>query len=112
MPRQTKDFNPTEENLAALREVLFRLRWDNQDGFSGYRGDGKWDFTSTSIPQTTPEELNQLMDLAGIIPDEIKVVGRCEDCKHSINGQERGYKQPCLTCLRPSHANNFEPREE
>lgn len=91
--------------LDALRAVLRRLRWDNQGGYPGYEGDGKWSFVTTGLPQTTPDELNQLFALAGIEPDVIMSLGHCEDCAHSVDGQERGYKQPCSGCLRPLMSN-------
>lgn len=99
--------NITEENLAALRSVLSRMRWHDQGGFSGYVGNREWSFVSTGLPQTGPDELNALMDLAGIIPDKIVSLGDCSDCFHSENGREKGYRQPCLSCKRP-RMSNFE----
>lgn len=96
--------------LDALRRVLRRMRWEESGGYPGYLGDGEWGFASTGLPQTTPEELNALFDLAGIKPDRIKSVGACADCRFSIGGRERGYVEPCSGCLRPRH-DRFRPRE-
>jgi len=95
--------NPSPENLAVLRAVLSRRRSARQGGMPGYGGDGEWDFVTSGLPQVTPEELNILFELAGIIPDEIESLGSCEACRHAVNGRERGYSMPCLKCLRPRH---------
>ena len=57
-PARSKEYIYTR-GVTALRRVLKRLRWNNQGGYSGYLGGGKWDFTSTSLPQTSPSELNR-----------------------------------------------------
>lgn len=73
----------TEQSAkAVLQRVLLRLRWDDQGGYVGYEGDGKWNFISTSLPQVTTKELNTLMWLAGIVPDVIEPLGDCSDCQH------------------------------
>jgi hypothetical protein len=111
------DPNPTLENLEVLRTVLLRLRNDDQGGFNCYRAGvqelgGHWMFVSTALPQTTPDELDALMDLAGIIPDEIVPIGHCYKCKFSNeHGNERGYKEPCLTCKHPLMS-NFQEKDE
>ena len=97
--------------MEVLRKVLLRMRSDRQDGYPGYEGDGKWGFVSTGLPQVTPDELNELFELAGVVPDPIETLGLCRDCKHSINGRERGYEMPCLKCLRPKH-DLWEPKSE
>jgi len=108
------DTPPTVAEIAKVREVLRRVlldqRWDNQGGYSG-RHDGKWNFVSSSIGQVEPKELDTLFAFAGIVPDEIEIIGTCADCANSDNGHERGYAAPCSDCLRPSHINNFVPRE-
>jgi hypothetical protein len=91
--------------LKVLRNVLLRLRSKEQGGFTSYMGNGKWSFVSTGLPQTSPEELNVLLDLAGIVPEKVVPRGSCETCVYSRNGRERGYEQPCLTCLRPLMSN-------
>lgn len=96
-----------------LRTVLMRLRWDKQDGFPGVGPDGKYTghagFITTDLPQVTPEELDQLMELAGIMPDQIINLGLCKDCLHARpDGTERGYSRPCVMCSRPQHS-HFTP---
>lgn len=107
---------PTNAEISAVRAVLQRLlleeRWDNQGGYVSYDGDGKWSFVSSSLGQITPGEFNVLFKFAGIVPDEIDVVGYCVDCANSDNGRERGYAAPCSSCLRPSHINHFVPRDK
>ncbi len=88
------------KGMIILREILLSMRWDNQDGYCDYMGDGKWAFITTSLPQITPEQLNDLFEFAGIIPDVIIPLGQCVDCIHAIDGRERGYKPPCLFCKR------------
>lgn len=95
----------------ALQRVLLAMRWDNQGGYVSYDGNGKWAFVSTGLG-LTPDELNALFAFAGIVPDEIEIVGDCADCANSDNGHERGYSPPCVSCLRPSHINNFVPIEK
>lgn len=90
--------------MTALRRVLTRMRWDDQGGYPGLI-DGKWNFVTTGLPQTTPEELDALFALAGIVPDEIVTKGHCEDCAHAVNGRERGYSGPCSPCKRPQMSN-------
>jgi hypothetical protein len=87
--------------IGALRRVLKRLRWNNQGGYSCYLGGGKWDFVSTSLPQTSPSELNDLFMLAGIKPDKIVPKGTCKDCAHSKDGRDGGWDKPCVSCGRP-----------
>jgi len=102
---------PTEsdlrEGIRVLGTVLRRLRWDDQGGYPGlYKGE--WDFASTSLPQTTPAELDALFKLAGIVPDEIVPLGSCRECAHASDGRERGYANPCGGCKRP-RMSNFVP---
>ena len=85
------------------------MRWDNQGGYVG-RHNGKWSFISSPIGQVKPVDLDKLFAFVGIVPDEIKPKGSCRDCKHSRNGHERGYEQPCVVCLRPYH-DKFVPKE-
>ena len=94
--------------LTALRNILKRKRWDEQGGYSGYKGEGKWDFISTGLPQVSPQELNELFALVGLEPDVIIPLGDCEDCAHSKNGREQGYHGPCSPCKRP-RMSNFTP---
>ena len=93
--------------IEVLRTVLKRARWDNQGGYPSFNR-GKWNFVSSGLPQATPEEWDTLFALAGITPDEIVPKGACKDCRHAVNGRERGYVNPCSPCKRPIH-NNFEP---
>jgi hypothetical protein len=97
-------------DLELLAKVLRRLRWDDQGGYVGYRGDGKWDFVSVGL-QAEPKELTALFRLAGVVPDVIVSLGGCSDCAHAINGREQGYRGPCLTCKRPKMS-NFVPAEK
>ncbi len=99
------------KGMQVLRTVLQRLRWDDQGGYPS-RNNGKWNFISASLPQTTPEELDALFALVGVVPDEIVSLGDCKDCKHAVikHGRrcEQGYAGPCLTCKRP-RMSNFVP---
>lgn len=96
-----------------LRAILKRMRWDDQGGYPS-RYDGKWQFVSAGLPQTTPAELDTLFAFAGIVPDEIQSLGDCETCKHSklyADGSrgEQGYStRECSTCKRP-RMSNYEP---
>jgi hypothetical protein len=104
-----------EERISVLREILRRMRWHDQGGYPGLH-DGKWSFISTSLPQTTPEELDELFKLVGITPDEIESLGPCEECANAQEYEdgtrsERGYEEPCSTCKRPRHS-NFVPMEK
>lgn len=90
--------------LIVLREHLRKMRWDDQGGYVGWEN-GKWNFISTSMAQISSENLSALFKFAGIEPDEIEPKGQCIDCKHSINGREKGYEQPCSSCSRPYHSN-------
>ena len=45
-----------DTGMEMLRTVLRRLRWDDQGGYPGYRGNGRWDFVTAGLPQVTPEE--------------------------------------------------------
>jgi len=101
--------------MEVLRTVLKRMRWDSQDGYPSYLGDGKWAFVSTGLPQVSPEELNTLFAFAGIVPDEIVPIGHCDTCKFGVlygegkgKAQERGYAQPCSPCGRPKMTNYVE----
>jgi hypothetical protein len=111
-PPPLNDAAPTEAEIAkarsALRRVLLDGRWDDQGGYSS-RHNGKWAFVSSSLGQLTPKEIDALFAFAGVVPDEIEVVGHCSDCANSDNGRERGYVAPCVSCLRPSHINGFVP---
>lgn len=91
-------------DLDVLATVLRRLRWDDQGGYPSYYGDDRWGFVSTGLPQTTPDELNALFRLAGVVPDEIVPLGSCDTCVFSREGRERGYEQPCGPCKRPLHS--------
>lgn len=85
-----------EKNKELLQKILKRSRWDSQDGYPSYMGDGVWTFVSTSLGGVTPEELNKLFEIAELVPDKIISNGSCEECHHSVNGRERGYKKPCV----------------
>jgi len=95
--------------LHALRTVLKRRRSDEQGGYMGRR-DGRWDFTASSLT-VKAEELDALFEFAGITPDEIQPLGDCNRCIHAIFGVfqerafERGYDDPCGSCLRPKMSN-------
>lgn len=97
------------KGLAVLKRVLKKLRWDNQHGFPGYRGGGRWNFVSTGLPSVNPDELNALFAAVGVVPDVILPKGACRDCRFAVNGHEQGYRGPCLRCTRPYHS-NFKPK--
>jgi hypothetical protein len=93
--------------ITALREVLWSMRWHDQGGYCSYLGDGKWGFVTSGLPQTTPEQLNAMMALVGIIPDRIESVGSCAECAHFL--EHRGGRWgPCGSCKKPRNG-NFEP---
>lgn len=102
-PPTTTLFDSSTEKLKVLQRVLLRMRAGGQGGFQSYKGDGQWTFLSTALPQTTPDELNALLELAGIVPDRIEPVGSCKDCRHSDNERSQGYKTPCVFCKTPFH---------
>ncbi len=93
---------------AALRAILKRKRDDKQGGYHG-RENGKWDFISSGLSGISPEEMDALFALAGIVPDEIVSKGDCKDCKHAVKKHnrwgEQGYEGPCLSCARPQMSN-------
>jgi hypothetical protein len=98
------------DGLKVLRALLKRQRWDDQQGYPGYLGDGKWDFISSGLGQAAPEELNALFALAGIEPDVIESKGDCTTCGNSVVGSdgrryEQGYSGPCGPCKRPKMSN-------
>lgn len=100
--------------IAAIRRVLKEMRNDDQDGYSSYGGDGKWHFASVLIGQFTPEELNDLFDLVGLVPDKIESLGTCSTCIHAKEAWdgrfvEQGYQGACHTCKRPK-MHNWRPR--
>lgn len=91
--------------ILALRAVLKRLRSDDQGGYTS-RYKGKWQFISTSLPQTSAKELDALFDLAGIEPDEIVALGDCKDCMYADHrGNSRGWAPPCVSCKHPVMSN-------
>jgi hypothetical protein len=95
--------------IQVLRDILKRKRWDDQGGYAGYRGNGKWDFVSTGLAHVTPKELNALFALVGVVPDAIVAKGACKDCRNSKDGYEQGYStHACITCKRPKMS-NFAP---
>lgn len=100
-----------QKGIDALRDVLQRMRSDDQGGYSLYQGNGKWAFVSTGLPQTTPEELNKLFALVGVEPDMIQSLGSCKTCRYSIGGRSRGYARPCGSCKMPM-ASNWEKRKK
>lgn len=109
----------THPGIIALRRALKAMHWDRQGGYSSYLGDGKWSFASSGIGQFSPDEMNALFNLVGVVPDVIKSKGHCEDCKHArpitrgafVIYQEQGYTGPCSPCERPKMS-NFEPRKK
>lgn len=111
--RRKKTRKEPLDGMETLRVVLKRMRWDDQDGYLSVGPDGKYaghaSFITTGLPQVTPEELDALMELAGIVPDPIVTLGSCSDCVHATaDGRERGYSRPCFDCSRPQHS-NFDP---
>jgi len=100
----------TDEAKELVGTILKRMRWDSQDGYPCYRGDGRWDFVSMGLPQVSPEELNKLFEFAGIEPDIIVPKGVCSECGNSIKTDrgervEQGYSGYCRTCNRPRMSN-------
>ncbi len=87
---------------AALRAILKRKRDDKQGGYHG-RENGKWDFISSGLSGISPEEMDALFALAGIVPDEIVSKGDCKDC--AAGPADLGWDEPCVSCSRPSMSN-------
>jgi hypothetical protein len=117
-PRPAPEINTSKttqlvDELArkVIQRVLIDMRSKEQGGYTSL-SDGAWCFVSTSLGQFTANELDALFAFAGIVPDEVEVVGSCADCANSNDGHERGYSKPCVMCLRPSHINHFVPREK
>ncbi len=101
------------DGLVTLRRVLMRLRSERQDGFHDVGADGKYAgnvvWLTSGLPQVTPEELDKLMELAGITPDPIMPNGTCRECIHAEpSGRTRGRSSPCISCARPKMT-NFDP---
>ena len=96
-----------EKLIETLRSVLMRMRWDSQDGFPGVGANGLYaGFVTAGLPQASPEEIDDLMELAGICPGPIVTKGLCKDCRHATpSGHERGYAIPCIDCGRPQMSN-------
>jgi len=117
--RDLRIVSATHPGIVALRKALKERRDDEQGGYSGYCGGGKWSFAATSVGHFTPEEYNALFDLVGIVPDEVPVKGHCEDCKFAkpcekegfVTFHGQGYVGPCLTCKGASMS-NFKPRKK
>src|SRR3990167_4258416 len=63
----------TKTGIALLRDVLLRMRDDDQGGFRSYLGSGKWGFIETGQPYVTGDELTAPLALAGVVPDEERV---------------------------------------
>lgn len=99
--------NKTKEHpgVVALRRMLRDMRSDDQDGYMGFRN-GKWDNPNGHpVGCATPDELDAMFDLVGVVPDEIVSKGTCDTCRESDQGRERGYFGKCSPCMRPSHSN-------
>lgn len=100
-----------EEELAhgraLVRNLLEKRRSEKQDGYRSLSKDGIWNFVSTTLGPVTPEELDALFAFAGIQPDPIEPLGTCSTCWNSsvvgARRSERGYRSPCVSCLRPKH---------
>lgn len=100
----------TDSGLKVLQDVLKRMRWDDQGGYLDVGDDGKFagncGFITSALPQSTPEEIDALFELAGIVPDPIVSKGSCETCAHAYpDGEERGWSNPCVSCKRPQMSN-------
>jgi hypothetical protein len=98
--------NQEHPGILALREILRRMRSDDQDGYSDVGEDGKFTgtayFSGRGLGMATPEQLDALFDLAGIVPDPIAVNGSCSECVHGdARGGDLGWGRPCCGCSRP-----------
>jgi len=102
-----------DKDMEVLRTLLKRMRSTKQDGYPAYGGNGNWNFISRSLPQTTPEELNALFRLAGLVPDQIIALGECSRCLYSRHGtRSRNHSgSPCDSCYMPRHT-NFVDKDE
>jgi hypothetical protein len=95
-----------EKSCSLLHTMLRRLRDDAQDGYSDV-ADGK--FVAGAVISATPEELNTIFRLVGVVPDAIVPLGDCSKCVHAeSNGQDSRWDEPCKSCKRP-RMTNFVP---
>lgn len=98
-----------QKAMNILRDILQRLRDDEQGGYPCYRGEGRWNFASTTLPSVTPQELNTLFTFVGVTPDKVESLGDCENCVHAdYHGNSRGWEHPCVSCRMP-RMSNFVP---
>jgi hypothetical protein len=96
--------------MKALREILRGMRLHDQGGYTDVGKDGKFaghaGFISSGIGQATPEQLDALFDLAGIVPDAIEPLGSCRECVWGdARGGDLGWGAPCAGCCRPKMTN-------
>ncbi|MBO9428051.1 hypothetical protein [Sulfitobacter sp. R18_1] len=87
-----------------LKDILLPMRWADQGGHPHYRGDGKWDFSSTTVV-VNADQLNILFEAAGVTPEIIEPLGSCASCIHSKDDRGQGYVGSCLSCKGPIMSN-------
>lgn len=95
-----------DKGLEALRAILKRMRNDEQNSYHDVKNGKFSGFISRGFGQATPDELNAIFELAGIVPDGIQVNGTCKDCVFgNAGGGDLGWAQPCCSCSRPKMTN-------
>lgn len=91
--------------IKVLRAILKSLRNTKQGGYHHFRG-GRWEREIAFAVNADPDDMAALCDLAGVVPDEIKINGSCEDCVHADHdGDGGGWRQPCCSCSHPKMTN-------
>lgn len=86
-------------------EIVSQALASAQDGgLPGYLGEGRWAFVTTVV-QLSPNAMNAAFRLMGIFPKPVEPKGSCETCEFSEEGRERGYRRPCMSCIRPIMSN-------
>lgn len=91
--------------IKVLRRAITGMRNDEQGGYDGFRN-GRWERDRVFGVDVSTADMAALCDLAGVVPDEIKINGHCEDCVHADDdGDEGGWRQPCCSCSRPKMTN-------
>ena len=112
---------PEHPGMTVLRRLLVSMRSERSDGYHDVGPNGKFAGTanliSKGLPQATPEDLDALFDLVGVVPDVIAPNGDCADCIHGrVNPpvsdgrthHARGWWRPCSSCTHPKR-DRFDP---
>ena len=106
MKRQKKQTIAEHPGIAVLRGLFRSMRREDQDGYDDVK-DGKFvGFIARPVGSASPDEMNALFDLAGIVPDAIEPSGSCETCVFGVplpDGRTGtlGWSRPCCSCAAP-----------